>query len=46
LPDGLGGGESVALVPVSGEVVAGADIDDLVGDMFPKVRKVLRLGLY
>jgi hypothetical protein len=27
----------MALVPVSGEVVAEADIDDLVGDMFPKI---------
>jgi len=24
-------------VPVSREIVAGADIDDLVGDMFPKI---------
>jgi hypothetical protein len=32
-------GESVAVVPASSEVVAGADIDDLVGDMFPKVRE-------
>jgi len=33
------GGESVVVVPVSHEIVAGADIDDLVGDMFPKVRE-------
>jgi len=26
-------------MPASREVVAGADIDDLVGDMFPKVRE-------
>jgi len=26
-------------VPVSSEIVAGADIDDLVSDMFPKVRE-------
>ena len=37
--DGQSGAESVAVVPVSSEVVAGADIDDLVGDMFPKVRE-------
>jgi hypothetical protein len=36
--DGQSCGESVAVVPVSSEIVAGADIDDLVGDMFPKVR--------
>jgi len=36
LPDGLSG-ESVAVVPVSREIVDGADIDDLVGDMFPKI---------
>jgi hypothetical protein len=39
LPDGQGSGESVALVPVFSEIVARADIDDLVGDMFPKVRE-------
>jgi hypothetical protein len=39
LPEGLSSGESVAVVPVSRKVVAGADIDDLVGDMFPKVRE-------
>jgi integrase len=38
LPDGVGG-ESVALVPVSSGVVPEAGIDDLVGDMFPKVRE-------
>jgi len=38
LPDGVSG-ESVAVVPVSREIVGGADIDDLVGDMFPKVRE-------
>ena len=27
------------MVPVSREIVAGADIDDLVGDMFPRVRE-------
>ena len=26
-------------MPVSSEIVAGADIDDLVGDMFPRVRE-------
>ena len=26
-------------MPVSHEIVAGTDIDDLVGDMFPKVRE-------
>ena len=26
-------------MPVSSEIVAGADIDDLVSDMFPKVRE-------
>ena len=26
-------------MPVSSEIVAGADIDDSVGDMFPKVRE-------
>jgi len=26
-------------MPASREIVAGADIDDLVGDMFPKVRE-------
>jgi hypothetical protein len=35
--DGQSGGESVAVVPVSSEIVAGADIDDLVSDMFPKI---------
>jgi len=30
-------GESVAVVAVSSEIVAGADIDDLVSDMFPKI---------
>ena len=39
MPDGLSGGESVTVVPASREIVAGADIDDLVGDMFPKVVK-------
>jgi hypothetical protein len=29
----------VSVVPVSHEIVDGADIDDLVGDMFPKVRE-------
>jgi hypothetical protein len=29
----------VSIVPVSHEIVAGADIDDLVGDMFSKVRE-------
>jgi integrase/recombinase XerD len=48
LTEGESIGESVAVVPVSREVLAGADIDDLVGDMFPKisegvaVRTVLR----
>jgi len=37
--DGESGGESVALVPVGGEVVAEASIDDLIGDMFPNVRE-------
>ena len=37
--DGQSGAESVAVVHVSREMVAGADIDDLVGDMFPKVRE-------
>jgi len=37
--DGQSGGESVVVVPVSHEIVAGADIDDLVSDMFPKVRE-------
>jgi integrase len=37
LADGEGGGESMALVPVSGEAVAEADLDDLIGDMFPKI---------
>jgi len=47
LPDGVSG-ESMALVPVSGEVVGEVGIDDLVSDMFPKisegvaVRTVLR----
>ena len=36
--DGQSGAESVAVVPVSREIVAGADIDDLVGYMFPKIR--------
>ena len=36
MPDGVNG-ESVAVVPISREIVAGVDIDDLVGDMFPKV---------
>jgi hypothetical protein len=39
LPDGLSGGESVTVVPASREIVAKADIDDLVGDMFPKIRE-------
>lgn len=38
LPDGISG-ESMALVPVSGEVEGEAGIDDLIGDMFPKVRE-------
>jgi hypothetical protein len=48
LTEGESIGESVAVVPVSREIVDGADIDDLVGDMFPKisegvaVRTVLR----
>ncbi len=37
LTEGESFGESVAVVPVSREIVAGADIDDLVGDMFPKI---------
>ena len=37
--DGQSGGESVALVPVGGDVEAEAGIDDLIGDMFPKVRE-------
>ena len=36
MPDGISG-ESLALVAVSGEVVPGAGIDDLAGDMFPKI---------
>jgi len=46
--DGQSGAKSVAVVPVSSETVAGANIDDLVSDMFPKmsegvaVRTVLR----
>jgi len=39
LTDGQGGSESVALVPVEGEVVAEVGIDDLVADMFPKIRE-------
>jgi len=39
LIDGQSGGESMALVPVGGEGVAEAGIDDLIGDMFPKVRE-------
>ena len=39
LIDGQSDGESVALVPVSGEVEAEAGIDDLIGDMFPQVRE-------
>jgi len=39
LPEGLGSGESMALVPVSGGVVGESEIDNLVGDMFPKVRE-------
>jgi len=48
LTGGQGDSESVALVPVNGEVVAEDSIGDLVGDMFPKisegvaVRTVLR----
>jgi hypothetical protein len=38
LPNGVSSA-SMAVVPVSREVVAGADIDDLVSDMFPKVRE-------
>jgi len=37
LTEGESIGESVAVVPVSSEIVAEADIDDLVGDMFPKI---------
>jgi len=37
--DGQSGGKSVDVVAVSSEIVAGADIDDLVSDMFPKVRE-------
>ena len=39
LTEGESIGESVAVVPVSSEIVDGADIDDLVSDMFPKVRE-------
>ena len=39
MTDGEAGSESMALVPVSGKVVAEVGIDDLVGDMFPKVRE-------
>ena len=39
LTEGESIGESVTVVPVSHEIVAGADIDDLVSDMFPKVRE-------
>jgi len=39
LTEGESIGDSVAVVPVSSEIVAGADIDDLVSDMFPKVRE-------
>ena len=48
LAEGLASGESLALVPVCSEVATKDDIDDLVGDMFPKigegvaVRTVLR----
>jgi len=34
-----GDSESVALVPVNGEVVAEAGIGDLVGDMFPEIKE-------
>jgi hypothetical protein len=37
LADGQGGGGNMALVPVSSEALAEADLDDLVGDMFPKI---------
>ena len=36
--DGQSGAKSVAVVPVSRKIVDGANIDDLIGDMFPKVR--------
>jgi len=39
LADGQGISESLALVPVEGEVVAEVGIDDLVADMFPKIRE-------
>jgi len=39
LTDGQVGSESMALVPVSGKVVAEVEIDDLVGDMFPKLNE-------
>ncbi len=39
LIDGQGISESVGLVPVEGEVVAEVGIDDLVADMFPKIRE-------
>jgi len=37
LGDGEASSESTALVPVSGEVVVEPGMEDLVGDMFPKV---------
>lgn len=37
LSESQGGGESMASVPVSSEAVAEADLDDLVGDIFPKI---------
>ena len=36
MPDGISG-ESTALVPVRGQAVGESSIDDLVGDMFPKI---------
>ena len=39
LTGGQGDSESMALVPVNGEVVAEDSIGDLVGDMFPKIKE-------
>jgi integrase len=39
LPDGQGGSGTMGLVNVDGEVVAEVGIDDLVADMFPKIRE-------
>ena len=39
MADGQGGVAGVALVPVEGEMVDEVGVDDLVSDMFPKVRE-------